>query len=145
MSLLVGLARHLAALGHGVWSSTAPYTTGQTGIVVDHLPAAPDDVVVLTTYAGGEADGRLPFDEAAVQVRVRGSTVSTTVRDRAQAIYGALHGVTRLTLPNGIIVVNLVCPQGGPIDMGVDANNRHEHAVNFRVEYHAPTPPRPAL
>lgn len=133
MSVLDGLARHLAEAGHGVYRTTGAYAADEVGIALEYLPTAPDRVVVLTGYGGDESDSLHGVDEPRVQVRVRGTTDPTWSRARAQAIYDELHGMARRTLPDGTYVVLAVGQNSGPVYIGRDDNNRHEHTVNVRV------------
>lgn len=136
--MLDGLARYLADHGFGVWRTTGTYGDDDVAIVTDYLPPAPDRVVVLTRYAGGEADSALAVDVPRVQVRVRGTTDPAWSRARAQAIYDELHGLARATLPDGTYVVLAAGRGSGPGYMGQDSNNRHEHVTNFDVHVSNP-------
>lgn len=143
--LLPGLAAYLAARGHGVYSTTAPYGPDDVGIALGVLPSAPDRCVVLALYPGPEASITGPYDEPSVQIRVRGTTDESVSREHAQAIYDDLHGLGVVDLPNGVRLFNCVGVQSGPVSIGVDGNNRHEHVVNVRTEYLNPTALRPDL
>lgn len=143
--LLPGLAALLADEGLGDYSPTDPYPLDHAGpvITLGGMPARPDRAVVLTEYTGTESNSNEPYDLVFVQVRVRGTVDESVSRGHARAVYDLLNGVGRRTLPNGSRVVNIVA-QGLPGGIGVDANNRHEHVVNVRVEEFHPTALRPA-
>lgn len=134
-AFLQDLAAHLAAGGHGFWSTTEPYPPDVVGIALGVSPPAPDRAVTLAAYAGPESNSNEPYDLVNVQVRVRGTADYSVSADHAQAIYDALHGLGPITLPGGVRLMNAVCLQGGPIYIGVDANDRHEHVVNVRCEW----------
>jgi hypothetical protein len=142
--LLAGLAGRLAAAGRGTYSTTDPYTGDVVGIVLGGMPAAPDRAIAITTYAGTESSSNEPYDTVMVQIRVRGTADESVSRTLAQAVYDDLHGLGITRLPGGALIVNAVGQNGGPIAIGTDANNRHEHVVNLRVEHHNPTALRPA-
>lgn len=135
MSWLDGLAAYLGTLGVGLtYRESSGYLDTEVGVVIGPLPAAPPEVVGVTAYGGRESDTRLPYDEPSVQLRVRGTPDERVSRDRAQALYDALHGAGPLTLPDGTRVQLIVGAQSGPITLGLDSAGVHEHTVNFRVE-----------
>ncbi|MFE3197164.1 minor capsid protein [Embleya sp. NPDC059237] len=138
LDLVDGLARYLAARGLVTYDPTG--AAGDT--FAEHMPPAPDGVVVLTLYGGPEPDSRIPVDEPSLQVRVRGTADPRVSRRRSYAIYSALHGLTRTALPDGTWLV-LCVAQAPPASMGVDANGRHEHVTNYRLTVGAPTDHRP--
>lgn len=134
--LLDGLARHLQAKG------LVTFETAGTGgdCFVDTMPSTPDVAVVLSTYDDGrEPDSKLGYDEPRVQVRVRGTKDPRVSRDRCKAIYAELHGLGETTLPDGTALILSVALQNGPASIGIDANGRHEHVCNFRMEHRAVT------
>lgn len=133
--LLDGLARHLDAQGLLVYDPEG--TGGDT--FLDDMPSGPDTAVSLTSYqAGAEPDSLLPYDEPRIQVRTR-DLDPTTSRTRCAAIYGELHGLGPVTLPDGTRLILCVALQGGPISIGKDQSGRAEHTVNFRAEHRTPT------
>ncbi|WP_406298061.1 minor capsid protein [Embleya sp. NBC_00888] len=138
LDLVDGIARYLAARDLGTYDPTG--ADGDT--FAEHMPATPDAAVVLTLYGGPEPDSRVPVDEPSLQVRVRGGPDPRVSRRRSYAIYSALHGLTRTALPDGTWLV-LCVAQAPPASMGVDANGRHEHVVNYRLTVGAPTVNRP--
>lgn len=145
MALLDGLAAWLAdpALGLGLtWRPDGtPYEPGEVGIVLDHMPDTPDQVVALTGYgAGAEPDAlQSGADEHRVQIRTRGTADPHVSRARLAAIYDVLQGLDAVTLPDGTHVVLAVAIQADPVPLGVDGNRRHEHAQNYRFLVEAPT------
>lgn len=131
--MLDGLARYLADAGLGVYRTTGTYSPDEVAITTDYRPASPDRMVTLTQYAGSTSDSGLGVDEPRVQIRVRGTSDPAWSRQHAQAIYDALHGLARVTLPDGTYVVLAVCQGSGPAYLGQDSNDRHEHVLNVAV------------
>ncbi|MGH3323261.1 MAG: minor capsid protein [Streptomyces sp.] len=104
------------------------------------LPTTPDDAIAVARYGGPESDSRLPYDELALQIRVRGkANDARTAETKAQAVYDGLHGLGMLTLPGGTWLQLAIAAQGGPIYIGRDDNGRHEYTVNVRAEVSRPT------
>lgn len=133
---LEALAGLVAELGHGVYRPDGPpYSDDEVAIVVGHEPSRPPQLVVITGYAGPESSAWSNYDEPAAQLRVRGTDDERVSRQRAQSLYDALHGLSWARLPGGLFVVSVLAQQSGPIPMGTDANGRHEHAVNVRLEF----------
>lgn len=134
--LLDGLARHLQAQG------LVDYQTATAGgdCFLETMPSTPDEAVVLSTYDDGrEPDAGLGYDEPRVQVRVRGTKDPRVSRQRCKDIYAKLHGLGEVTLPDGTELILSVALQNGPASIGTDANGRHEHVCNFRMEHRALT------
>ncbi|MFJ5259088.1 minor capsid protein [Streptomyces sp. NPDC088387] len=134
--LLDGIARHLQEKG------LVEYLTAAAGgdCFLETMPSAPDVAVVLSTYDDGrEPDSRLGYDEPRVQVRVRGTKDARVSRQLALAIYGELHGLGPVTLPDGTELILSVAIQNGPASIGTDQLGRHEHACNFRMEHRSIT------
>lgn len=133
--ILDGVARYLAARGHGTYDPT-----GRTGTVfIESLPSTPDVCVVLTIYDdGAEADTRLGYDDVPVQVRVRGTTDPRVSRQLAQAIRSELHGLGETVLPDGTYLLLARATQAAA-GLGVDDNRRHEHVVNLRLHVRSVT------
>ena len=112
---------------------------------VHHLPDEPEEAVSVTAYGANAvtASDALGYDEPTVQVRVRGTQDPSTGEARAQAIYGALQGLTHVTMAAGteheVRVISVDCPQTGPIYMGTDERGRHEYVVNTALHVRAET------
>nr|WP_202512661.1 minor capsid protein [Streptomyces sp. SID3343] len=136
--MIDGIARYLAGL------DLLDYDTdGASGdTFAEFLPPSPGEAVALTLYGGAEPDSRVPIDEPSLQVRVRGTADPRVSRRRSYRIYSALHGLTRIALPDGTWLV-LCIGQAPPQAIGVDANGRHEHVTNYRLTVGAPTMHRP--
>lgn len=146
--LLDGLARYLADVaGVGVYDPSGAAQTADWSLWPDGLPSTPDRAIALTVYGPGAElpDPSQPWAETRVQVRVRGSADPRESRDKATAVYGALHGLERVVLPGGLWVQDVTARQGEPAGLGPDGAGRHEHTINFDVSYDQPTEHRPAL
>ncbi|HEY8588473.1 MAG TPA: minor capsid protein [Naasia sp.] len=140
MTWLDGLAAHLALVPRLAlaWSPDAPYPPGVVGIALEHVPPAPDEVVVLTGYEGDEADTSTSYDTPRLQVRVRGTTDPSVSRHRCQQLYDYLHGLGPLELQGGVWAQLVVGRGSGPGYMGADEQGRHEHVANFNVDLYNP-------
>ncbi|MFF9910617.1 minor capsid protein [Streptomyces sp. NPDC013457] len=138
--LLDGLARYLAERGLVTYDPA-----GAAGdCFLEFMPSDPGEAVVLTVYDDRvEPDSLLPYAEPKVQVRVRGTTDPRVSRRRCQAIWGALHGLGSVILPDGTNLILSVAIQAAPASLGVDENRRHEHVANFRMEVRQPSTHRP--
>ena len=134
--LLEGIAQHLAA--HGLVAYDATGTSGDC--FIESMPSTPGVAVVLTIYDDGrEPDSKLGWDEPRMQVRVRGNADPRTSRRKCAAIRSELHGLGPITLPDGTYLLLSVSLQNAPAALGVDANGRHEHVCNFRMEHRSVT------
>ena len=133
--LAAAIARYLAAQGLVTFDESG--LSGDTFIAV--MPSAPDSCVAIFPTGGFGADGKLGYDSPTIQIRVRGTQDPRPAYQRAEAIYGALHGLHDVTLPGGPYVVGCWGIQSGPVHMGRDQNGRHEYSLNFRLEIRAVT------
>jgi hypothetical protein len=132
--LLDGMARYLAGLGLVVYDPDG--TSGDC--FIDTMPPQPDAAVALGAYGLGEPDPLNDDDESGLQVRVRGGPDPRPSRARCQAIYSALQGLASVALPDGTWLI-LAAAQQTTTPLGTDANGRHEHVVNFRLNTVNPT------
>ncbi|MDN5858083.1 MAG: minor capsid protein [Pseudonocardia sp.] len=140
MTWLDGLAQHLAAVPalELTWSPDAAYPADAVGIVLEHVPPAPDQVVVLTGYEGEEANSLTAYDTPRLQVRVRGTADPAVSRARARLLYDHLHGLGPVQVPDGTWLQLVIGRGSGPAYMGQDDAGRHEHVTNFNVDMHNP-------
>ncbi|WP_370420335.1 minor capsid protein [Streptomyces sp. QH1-20] len=132
--LLDGMARHLHGLGLLTYDPTG--TSGDT--FVETMPPVPDEAVCLSLYDAGPPDARNAYDVRALQVRVRGTADPRPSRRRCEAIYGALHGLAGMALPDGTWLI-LAAARSTPAPMGTDSSGRHEHVVNLALDVAHPT------
>lgn len=136
--LLDGIARHL----HGQGLVNYQPDAGAGDCYLETAPQTPDELVVLSLYAGPESDSRLPYDQPRLQVRTRGGPDRRVSYDRARLIYDELHGLGPVDLPDGTRLLLCYALQT-PASMGLDDNGRHEHTCNYQLETVAPTAHRP--
>lgn len=134
LNLLDGVALYLAGLDLLTYDPTG--TAGDT--FIETLPPAPAEAVGLWLYGAGEQDSRNGYDTRSLQVRVRGTADPRVSRRRAEALYGALHGLAGLELPDGTWLV-LAVAQQAPAPIGTDGSGRHEHTVSVRLDVANPT------
>lgn len=132
--LAEGIAEYLAAVGLLVYDPAG--VTGDT--FIDTMPPQPDEAVALTLYGSGEPDPVNDDDEISLQVRCRGTSDPRPSRQRSAAIYSQLHGLSQTVLPDGTYLI-LSIAQQTTSSLGLDANGRHEHVVNYRITYSNPT------
>jgi hypothetical protein len=137
--LLDGLARYLDGLGLLTYDPVG--AAGDT--FCDVMPDAPDTAVALTAYGGGEVDSKIPYDPPNVQVRTRGPATDRSVaRTRAWALYGELHGLGPITLPDGTRLLSCIAAQT-PASLGQDERGRLDYVFNLGIELYAPSVHRP--
>jgi hypothetical protein len=137
MSWLDGLARHLSdQLGYA-WSPEAAYRADDVALVLEDVPVAPIELVVLTGYAGGDAISIGGTDDPRLQVRTRSAQLADS-RDRCQAVYDELHGLGPMTLPDGTELQLIVGRGSGPAYIGRDQAGNPEHTCNFDVSIYNP-------
>ncbi|MFF4706674.1 minor capsid protein [Streptomyces sp. NPDC001297] len=131
--LLDGLARFLDGLALVKYDPT-----GRTGdLFVEAMPPTPDAAVSLALYDGPAPESRDDAEQRRLQVRVRGGPDPRVSRNRAEALYRALHGRTGTELPNGTWLT-LAAARGTPAPLGPDSTGRHEHVVNFDLDVSGP-------
>jgi hypothetical protein len=88
--LLDGLAQHLADAGIGSWRPDSAYTAGETAIVLNVVPAAPDRAITLHLYRDEPVPGLTDLT-GAVQIRMRTGPDPHDLADLADAVYQLLH------------------------------------------------------
>jgi hypothetical protein len=131
-----GLAQHLENRDVGIFhSSGVAYTTNQTAIVFNAVPASPDRVIVLTPYAAAD-DPTQAETTLSVQVRVRGTKDPRTAYALDDAVFEAWQNLPR-SLVGGAMVAGIY--RTSSAYMGMDSNGRHEHVSNYDIRAHRPT------
>lgn len=137
VDLLTGIAQHIAGAGLGTWRASGAYTSGETAIVLDTVPATPDRVITLTDYAVSD-DPTLSDSMIGIQIRTRwGGLDPRLVKDLDGAIFALLHGMPATTLTGGVRVVS--CFRRSGVSMGQDANNRWGRSSNYYTQVHRPS------
>lgn len=139
MTVHVGVAEYI-----GTHLSALAYEVGPGGnVFVDAAPAAPDRCVVVYADGGaGEADAKLPYDPVAVLIVVRSDADIMWALERWQEVYGLLHGLHNITLPDGTWLVSLIATAPYPQSLGADANGRIAYSLRLRGEALNNTPNR---
>jgi hypothetical protein len=124
-TLLEDLGAYLQAQGYG--------TTG-TSIFGSYMPDAPDSLVVLYEYGGGEPKRTFTgtYHEAPrVQVNVRDTTYASA-RARAQLIWNALDSVVETTLSGNWY--NAITPLQPPFLLERDSKQRSIVTFNVSID-----------
>jgi hypothetical protein len=135
-ALLAGIAGRLDAQGVGKWRASGRYQPADVRpIVLTAVPAAPDEMLVLTPYSVDE-DALLNDVTQGVQVRTRASRDPRALDALNDAVFDALHGLSGVVL-NGVPVV-LIYRQSAAY-LGVDGNGRHEASQNYYVQAARPS------
>ena len=128
-NLLTGVAQLLAAASVGTWRYTGVYADAETAIVLDVLPASPDNVITLSDYVVSD-DPTLSDSVIGIQVRTRwGGQDPRPVKDLDGAIFNVLHGLESVTLASGVHVVSMVRRSG--VSLGQDTSSRWMRSSNF--------------
>lgn len=103
--------------------------SGVSNLYVGDLPTTPDNVVGIFLSGGYPRDLTGNYvGEPTFQIRVRNTSYSTG-ETLCDTIKDALHGVHN----SGNFL--LIQQQGDTLDLGRDANDRHEWSINFRCLY----------
>lgn len=126
---VVEVAEYLDSLNLLSYSEAAG---GDTFIA--HVPAKPDEVVVITPTSGTAPEFDQAYDKPSFQVRVRGTIQGAYIR--AKAILDALHGLGSVEIGDTHVVM-LTAAQSEPESIGADENGRHEYTVNFDADVRA--------
>ncbi|WP_116200731.1 minor capsid protein [Amycolatopsis circi] len=128
------LARHLAAVGAGVYRPDGVYTPGETGIVFGAIPAEPPQVVALLLYpltADTDAD-------AEYGLRIRYRSAGQDPRDALDLVdvaFDALAGAGEQQLGLGVHLVTRETSNPS----GTDQNGRYLHTDTYNIRAHHPT------
>jgi hypothetical protein len=135
-----GIAQLLATANVAVWNPTGTYAPTDTGIMVEVVPPAPDNVVMLAHYVVQD-DPTLSDSVIGLQVHTRtGGQDPRTTSDLADAVFDQLHGLHDLTLSTGVRVVEIVRRSGAFI--GQDELQRWSRTDNYYATVYRPGPNR---
>jgi len=130
--MVSGLAQYLHDLGLVHYDPEG--TSGDC--FEETMPAEPAEAVAIFSTGGLPASPRLGYDTVTVQIMVRGTSDPRTARERAWAIYHALHGLRYVNLPDGTEVL-WITAQHPPEWLQTDENGRHLFAINVQLEIRA--------
>jgi len=134
--LLDGLAQVLATGGAGTYRADgSAYLPGETAIVFEAMPQAPDRVIVLSDYPVAD-DASLSDSVIGVQVRCRGGADPHDVKNIAGTVFDQLHGRTAYQAGT-VRVVQSLHQSGAPL--GRDDSNRWERSENYYLTVHRPS------
>lgn len=104
------------------------------------LPREPAAALAVQVYGGPAADGRNPYVEPVLLIRVRGEPGDAVGPERrAQGVQDALHGIGKRTLAAGSRLERCFAAQSRPLFVGVDDQGRHEWSCQFSTELRRPT------
>lgn len=124
--LVLGLTDLLVDTGIGVYREDTPYDAGDTAIVHQSMPDAPDRVICLTPYP---VDDDVTTDTVtAVQIRLRAGTDPLAVDDLGDDVLALLHNRRGYTLRSVRVAVSW---RQSMALLGQDAHGRDEHTHNF--------------
>ncbi|MCU1408464.1 MAG: hypothetical protein JWM23_544 [Microbacteriaceae bacterium] len=140
--LLNGLAQMIAGADLGVsFTPSGVYTSGQTGVFMKIMPAAPDRVVTLAAVPQGD-DISMPLGQVMVQIRGRGlPNRPVDVDDLLDGIFGVLHGATNLVF-GSVTVIQM--NRRVSVPNGMDDLKRWERIDQYYLDVDfPPTPNRP--
>lgn len=134
--LAAGIGQFLDTQGHGVWRDDGIYTAQETGIVLDIMPAEPDNAIVLTPY-GVDDDPSQPDNVTGLQIRTRAAGRDPAAARKLGAdVFLELHGRTHLVLPTGLHVVQIL--RQSSVSGGQDDNGRWTMIQNYYCDLHVP-------
>jgi hypothetical protein len=142
-TLLSGLAQHLAASGVGVWHPNGIYAPAEVAITIGGLPSSPDTAIALAVYGVGPSgdDPTEPDSHVLAQARIRAGQDPRVVDDLADLVFDALHGLSDVVLPDGVLLLQALRTVVAPL--GVDGSGRWERADSYSIRVHRPTTHRP--
>lgn len=132
--ILAGVAAEIESAGIAVRSDTG-WTTGQTAIVYNLMPATPDRAVALTVYGGTDHPSQ-PLGTVNLQVRSRGAVESPLDADALDdAVFAVLQGITDRSYGSAHVIQLL---RKSSMPLGVDAETRWERSSNYVLDVDYP-------
>lgn len=133
---LRGLAAWLDEAGVGRYTPEGP-VAGPWPICLEALPPEPAEAVALAGTGGTARVGGQPWGEPAFLVRVRGGADTSVSRAKCREVIDALHGLSYVSLADGIYLVDCLCQVSEPVHSGPDAAGMQMHTATFRasIEY----------
>lgn len=142
--LVTGLAQYLATAGLATYRADGtPYTSGETALYFNDMPASPDRVVALTAYATTD-QAVVTLGAVRVQVRTRGLANDVLDVDTlADSIFTLLHGAVNLTFGT-MHVVQILRVSSATLGMD-DQSRRWMRSDNYHLDVDYPTTPNRSL
>ncbi len=107
-------------------------------VFLEHMPATPDEAVMLLSTGGYPTSALIGHDEPTLQVMVRGAAgdPGTPLR-RAEDIYGEIQGLRHVTLDAGgtdhVRLIRAASLQTGPVNIGQDDKGRYRFTFNYEL------------
>lgn len=120
------------------------YDLAGGNVFTEALPQTPDVAVVVKSYGGSPPDSGLPYNQAILQIIVRGDEDPWTALELWDDIFDVLQGATHQTFPDGTQMIAILVQQAGPVNIGPDINGRHRFSMNLTCEVVNATVNRPA-
>lgn len=122
MAFLPDITRHLENNSIG--------TLG-TDLFMTVIPSTPDDVVVITQYAGRMPELYTNMDYPGLQVRVRAKEPDDAIA-KIEEIETLLHGLANTTLGSTRVILSRAVQSHFPL--GEDENGRHWEVQNYIIQ-----------
>lgn len=139
LDLMIGVAKHLAERGHGVYRDDPDeliYQADEAAIVLDGMPQEPDVAIVLSAYTLND-DVSMSSNLTGLQIRTRAAKNDVAGgRELAAAIFLDLHGRTGWDLSTGLRVVQIY--RRSHTSGGRDENGRWSVIQNFYADLYVP-------
>lgn len=135
MQLLEAVAQYLHDRGLGVYDPLGEVEAADWSIFLEAEPPAPQLSITLyqrTTVGAGDS-ANPEYEDPRIVVQVRGVEDPRVSRDRAQAIYDALHGLGMVTLPGGLWLQLAYGDPAGVSAAGPDSLGRHTHRADLTL------------
>lgn len=130
-TLTEAFALLLGELGLGHYR---PGTGGGT-VFIGGLPTDPDVAIDVRLLRGPSSDPRHGYDEPGALFRIRGAPDDPVGAERAAwALYDAVHGLRRRTLPDGTVLLSCHGEDSGPLPVGPDTRRRYQWSVQVVTE-----------
>ena len=136
------LAKYLHVAGLLTYDPTGP----DGNAFLEHMPAAPDAVVMLLSTGGNPtpAAATWGYDEPTLQLMVRGvPNDPATPQEWAKTLYGTLQGLRYTTLDPGgedeVFLVVASLTQTARLNIGPDERGRYRYTLNVALHVRAQT------
>jgi len=127
---MTAIAQLLHDKGIGTYRTSGVYTTSETAIAFDQLPADPDRAIAIALYPVSDAGNTDSI--IGIQLRIRGPRNDRRfVKDTTDRIFDALHDLQHTTW--GTTPVVRVYRNSGA-NLPADGNNRQEATQNYYAQ-----------
>jgi len=127
---ITALAQLMNDLGIGIFRTSGTYTSTETAITIDQLPADPDRAIAIALYPVSDAGNTDSI--VGIQLRIRGPRNDRRfVKDTTDRIFDSLHDLQQTTW--GTTPVVRVYRNSGA-NLPADSNNRQEATQNYYAQ-----------